>query len=127
MKKYIEKKKHFVAQNPVTAAQTFKILMDRFTDILLGCKQENKIGVFGEVDSYYGVVEAQGCGSLHCHYFVWLRGALSPLQVKEHAMSDPIWKKKLFIWMELLCIKIFQLIQLLLILLIIVNLSCHSH
>ncbi len=32
-------------------------------------------GIFGRTAGYYGVSEAQGRGTLHCHYVVWLKGA----------------------------------------------------
>jgi len=62
-----------IAQNPVAAAKAFNHLINAFTGIILGVKHVNKIGVCGEVNSYYGVVEAQGCGSLHCHFFCVVR------------------------------------------------------
>ncbi|KIJ42105.1 hypothetical protein M422DRAFT_123886, partial [Sphaerobolus stellatus SS14] len=85
-----------VAENPIAAAKGFEYLINGFTNILLGCKRPDKIGIFGKVDSYYGVVEAQGRGSLHCHFFVWLEDGLSPNEVKEKAMQDPVWKQSLF-------------------------------
>jgi hypothetical protein len=77
-----------IIENPVAAAKCFKILIDAFLDIILGFKHSNKIGVFGKVDSYYGVVKAQGPGSLHCHFFIWLYGGLSPYEVRDKALSD---------------------------------------
>lgn len=35
-------------------------------------------GIFGTVKAYYGCVEAQGRGTLHCHMMVWLEGGLDP-------------------------------------------------
>ena len=89
-----------VASNPVAGSQAFKLVMEGFIDILAGVKRPDKIGVFGEVDSYYGVVEAQGCGSLHCHFFFWLKGGLSPKAVKEKALVNVEWKQQLFSWLD---------------------------
>lgn len=36
------------------------------------------MGVLGRVKAYYGVVEAQGRGSLHVHMLLWLENAPSP-------------------------------------------------
>ncbi|KIJ56709.1 hypothetical protein M422DRAFT_148988, partial [Sphaerobolus stellatus SS14] len=85
-----------IAENPVAAAKFFKLIIDAFTGILLGTNRSDKVGIFGKVDSYYGVVEAQGRGSLHCHFFVWLEGGLSPNEVKEKAIADLEWKQQLF-------------------------------
>jgi len=89
-----------IAENPVAGAKGFEHLIKGFTDILLGYGQPDKTGVFGKVDSYYGVVEAQGRGSLHFHSFVWLEDGLSPNEVKEKALNDPEWKKQLFAWVD---------------------------
>ncbi|KAJ6528981.1 hypothetical protein B0H19DRAFT_1333713 [Mycena capillaripes] len=45
-------------------------------------------GVLGVCDRYYGCVEVQGCGSLHCHMMVWLAGALNPDEIKAHALAN---------------------------------------
>ncbi|KIJ44906.1 hypothetical protein M422DRAFT_97732, partial [Sphaerobolus stellatus SS14] len=45
------------AENPVVAARFFKLIIDAFTGILLGHDRPDKVGIFGKVDSYYGVVE----------------------------------------------------------------------
>ncbi|KAF8573421.1 hypothetical protein K439DRAFT_1375466, partial [Ramaria rubella] len=70
-----------IAENPVAGAKAFKVLID--LEIILGVNHHNKTGVFGKVDSYYGVVEAQGRGSLHCNFFVWLVDGLPPNDVKQ--------------------------------------------
>ncbi|KAJ3729328.1 hypothetical protein C8R42DRAFT_569717, partial [Lentinula raphanica] len=41
-----------------------------------------KGGIFGHVSAYYGCVEAQGCGTLHCHMLIWLHGGLNPDEIK---------------------------------------------
>ncbi|KAI0350378.1 hypothetical protein OH77DRAFT_1384853, partial [Trametes cingulata] len=45
-------------------------------------------GILGVVKAYYGCVEAQGRGTLHCHMMVWVEGGLNPAALKEHLMSD---------------------------------------
>ncbi|THU82120.1 hypothetical protein K435DRAFT_611834, partial [Dendrothele bispora CBS 962.96] len=55
-------------------------------------------GVFGEVSVYYGVVEAQGRGSLHIHLIIWINGGLSPIEIKQRCESEPGWAQKLTSW-----------------------------
>ncbi|KAJ7177006.1 hypothetical protein C8R46DRAFT_833324, partial [Mycena filopes] len=45
-------------------------------------------GILGTVSAYYGTVEAQGRGTLHCHMMVWLAGGLNPNQIKERALDN---------------------------------------
>ncbi|KAJ7162715.1 hypothetical protein C8R43DRAFT_819626, partial [Mycena crocata] len=50
------------------------------------CDKEG--GAVGVVRGYYGTVEAQGRGTLHCHMMVWLAGSLNPNQIKEKALEN---------------------------------------
>ncbi|KAJ7720687.1 hypothetical protein B0H16DRAFT_1230146, partial [Mycena metata] len=45
-------------------------------------------GILGVVTAYYGTVEAQGRGTLHCHMMIWVAGALNPNQIKEKALEN---------------------------------------
>ncbi|KAJ7148124.1 hypothetical protein C8R43DRAFT_863583, partial [Mycena crocata] len=45
-------------------------------------------GVLGIVRGYYGTVEAQGRGTLHCHMMVWVAGSLNPNEIKQKALAD---------------------------------------
>lgn len=70
-----------MAKNPVVAAQFFNLHIKAFISALLGYDPEHKDlegGVLGLVKAYYGCVEAQGCGTLHCHMLIWLEGGLNP-------------------------------------------------
>ncbi|KAG2057801.1 hypothetical protein BDR06DRAFT_877668, partial [Suillus hirtellus] len=40
-------------------------------------------GVLGMANAYYGCVEAQGQGTLHCHMLIWLEEGLNPNEIKE--------------------------------------------
>ncbi|KAK0186280.1 hypothetical protein F5146DRAFT_936102 [Armillaria mellea] len=65
--------------------------MKAFIRTILGYdpKQENLDGsVLGLVNAYYGCVEVQGCGMLHCHMMVWVDGSLNPDQIKHRIMQD---------------------------------------
>ncbi|KAJ7649265.1 hypothetical protein B0H17DRAFT_1163738 [Mycena rosella] len=65
--------------------------MKAFISTILGYdpKQEDiEGGILGVVKAYYGCMEAQGCGTLHCHMLIWLEGGLNPNQIKEKALKD---------------------------------------
>lgn len=78
-----EKRAQNVARNPFAAAKFFKFLIDLILDKLFGIQASSRrvlttMGVLGRVKAYYGVVEAQGRGSLHVHMLLWLENAPSP-------------------------------------------------
>ncbi|RDB20445.1 hypothetical protein Hypma_012444 [Hypsizygus marmoreus] len=94
-----------VAKNPVVAAKFFNIYMKAFISTLLGvdpsCPTENGTsGVFGIVNGYYGCVEAQGRGTLHCHMLVWLKGSLNPDVLKKTALENEDFKARLVSFLE---------------------------
>jgi hypothetical protein len=65
--------------------------MKAFISALLGYDPEHKNlegGILGVVKAYYGCVEAQGRGTLHCHMVVWLEGGLNPDEIKKRALSS---------------------------------------
>lgn len=75
-----------VAKNPFLAARLFNIYLKAFLKIILGYDPSNStenIGMLGPVSAYYGCVEAQGRGTLHCHMMVWLKGALNCDQIRD--------------------------------------------
>lgn len=83
-----------VARNPVIGATFFNLYMKAFIQSILGfgCKDSEIArlgGVLGKVKAYYGCVEAQGRGSLHCHMLVWIDGALNPNEIRDKIKSDP--------------------------------------
>ncbi|KAJ7120755.1 hypothetical protein C8R43DRAFT_863814, partial [Mycena crocata] len=64
--------------------------MKAFIATLLGYDPEHKDlegGVLGIVKAYYGCVEAQGRGTLHCHMLVWVEGGLNPNEIRKRALS----------------------------------------
>ena len=79
-----------VARNPFIAAQFFNIYLKAFMKIILGydpSDYSNTTGVLGPVNGYYGCVEAQGRGTLHCHMLVWLKGALNCDQIRDKVLA----------------------------------------
>ncbi len=80
-----------IAKNPAVAARFFNIYMKAFIKCMLGYTGEDlslNEGVLGVTKAYYGCVEAQGRGTLHCHMLVWLHGALDPNEIKKRVMAD---------------------------------------
>lgn len=70
-----------VANNPFVAAKFFNVYMKAFIKSLLGYDESLEGGVSGLVKGYYGCVEMQGRGTLHCHMLVWVEGGLDPNQI----------------------------------------------
>ncbi|EIM79425.1 uncharacterized protein STEHIDRAFT_45631, partial [Stereum hirsutum FP-91666 SS1] len=65
--------------------------MKAFVSAVLGYdpKQKNTDGgILGTVKAYYGCVEAQGRGTLHCHMLIWVEGGLNPNELKSKLMND---------------------------------------
>jgi hypothetical protein len=66
-----------IARDPYAAAKFFHYIVNAILESLMGiksrrCQVTSGKGVLGEVSGYFGVVEAQGRGSLHTHMLVWL-------------------------------------------------------
>jgi hypothetical protein len=80
-----------IAKNPYVAAQFFNIYMKAFIKTILACDPKERDlegGALGSVTAYYGTVEAQGRGTLHCHMMVWVAGSLNPNEIKEKALEN---------------------------------------
>ena len=84
---------HLIAKDPVLAAWFFDAYMKTFFDTILHFNDcltnEIQSSVLGITKGYYGTVEAQGRGSLHCHMLVWLEGGLNPTEICDHLLNDP--------------------------------------
>ena len=67
-----------IAKDPFASAFFFKFIIQTTLECLCcvqasNCQVEFKMGIFGLVNGYFGVVEAQGRGSLHVHMLLWLK------------------------------------------------------
>jgi hypothetical protein len=89
----------FVAENPGPAAQFFDFMIKSFLNIVIRYG-DNKPGLFGFCNAYYGMVEAQGRGTLHCHMLVWLEGNPSPQELRDRMNTSTDFKKNMFSWLE---------------------------
>lgn len=57
-------------------------------------------GLFGHCEAYYGMVEAQGRGTLHCHMLIWISGNLPPQEPRDRVVADQAFKDDMFRWLE---------------------------
>lgn len=67
-----------VASDPYAAAKFFRTVVNSILVNLVGIEVvrrqvSSRNGIFGVVDAYFGVVEAQGRGTLHVHFLFWLK------------------------------------------------------
>ncbi|KAJ3522430.1 hypothetical protein NMY22_g11894 [Coprinellus aureogranulatus] len=93
----------FVARNPYVAATFFDKFMHAFFDTLLAYEVDpvkRQAGILGKCDAYYGCVEAQGRGSLHCHMLIWIADSLNPNQLKDRVLSDPQFKENMIRYLD---------------------------
>ncbi|TFK60575.1 hypothetical protein BDN72DRAFT_747657, partial [Pluteus cervinus] len=72
-----------------------------FIKCVLGVGSEED-GLFGKVSGYYGCVEAQGRGTLHCHMLVWLEDSLNPTEIQQLIQegSDPAFGERLISFLD---------------------------
>ncbi|KAI0710060.1 hypothetical protein C8Q76DRAFT_594532, partial [Earliella scabrosa] len=57
-------------------------------------------GLFGHCTAYYGTVEAQARGTLHCHMLLWLAGHPSPQKMRDLMEDSPDFQQRIFQWLE---------------------------
>ncbi|THU84820.1 hypothetical protein K435DRAFT_686836, partial [Dendrothele bispora CBS 962.96] len=72
--------------NPFIGSEFFDLYIRTFIRTLLAYDPdtpEREPGILGPVSAYYGCVEAQGRGSLHCHMLIWLEGSLNPNEIRD--------------------------------------------
>ncbi|KAJ7088871.1 hypothetical protein B0H15DRAFT_780469, partial [Mycena belliarum] len=97
-------RKIFVAQNPAAAAVFFNEIIQAFIRVILrydpSATSETQNGLFGRCCGYYGMVEAQGRGTLHCHMLVWIEGNPSPQVLRERMRDSPEFRDNMFRWLE---------------------------
>ncbi|KAF5341970.1 hypothetical protein D9611_001217 [Ephemerocybe angulata] len=94
-----------IAKNPAVAAKFFNIIIKAFIQAILGYDPKGKDiggGILGVISAYYGCVEAQGRGTLHCHMLVWLDGALNPDEIKQKIfrVGDTTFQERLLAFLD---------------------------
>ena len=76
-----------MSKNPVASARFFHFLCELFIKDVLGVGAEHR-GAYGDTEAYYGTVEQQGRLALHLHLLLWIKGSLSPQEMRDRIM-DP--------------------------------------
>jgi hypothetical protein len=72
------RRSELVAANPMLAAEVFHFMVNSLLQHLMGIDASGRTGIkrrkgiLGEVHAYFGVIEAQGRGTLHLHMLMWL-------------------------------------------------------
>jgi hypothetical protein len=91
-----------IARNPVAAARFFHFTIEMFIKHVLGFGPDSdKQGLYGDTSAFYGTVEQQGRLTLHLHMLLWIRGSLSPDEMR-HMILDPTsdFRRKLVEYLE---------------------------
>lgn len=88
-----------VAKHPGACAKFFHTIISRFIEIVLRYgKSQN--GLFGKCIAYYGTVEAQARGTLHCHMLIWILGHPNPQQMRDLMVDSDEYRVHMFSWLE---------------------------
>jgi len=77
-----------VANDPYAAAKYFKTIIDLLLNKMFGVDVtsftvNSRPGILGRIRAYFGVVEAQGRGTLHLHMLMWLVGGPTSDEMRE--------------------------------------------
>ena len=82
-----EERYRLIASNPVACARFFNFMVEQFIKHVLGVSSDH-LGLYGETSAYYGTVEQQGRLTLHIHLLLWIRGGLTPDEIRDRII-DP--------------------------------------
>ncbi|RPD64415.1 hypothetical protein L226DRAFT_544981 [Lentinus tigrinus ALCF2SS1-7] len=74
-------------------------MITHFLHVILRYGKPEK-GLFGKCTAYYGTVEAQGRGTLHCHLLIWIHGHPSPQKMREMMITSDEYRSHMFTWLE---------------------------
>jgi hypothetical protein len=92
-----------IARDPCIAAEFFDTYINAFISAILRYdpkQRSTRLGILGVTRAYYGCVEAQGRGSLHCHMVVWVHGGLTSDEIRDRAMVDHSWRDRLIDFLD---------------------------
>jgi hypothetical protein len=82
-----DKRYHLIAENPVAGARFFHFMTTMFIKHVLGVGTAHS-GLYGDTSGYYGTVEQQGRLTLHLHMLLWIKGTMSPDDMRQR-ITDP--------------------------------------
>ncbi|KAF5335144.1 hypothetical protein D9611_010826 [Ephemerocybe angulata] len=92
---------HTAVEHPVACAQFFDAMMRAFIRIILRHgRRGNSPGIFGHCEAYYGTVETQGRGTLHCHMLLWLKDHLPPETLADTLKTSSEYGNALIKWVD---------------------------
>ena len=95
-----DERMRLICRNPVAGARFFDFLVNLFITDILGFDSKHA-GLYGDANAYYGTVEQQGRLTLHLHMLIWLKGNLTPQEMRERILDQSSnWQKQLISWLE---------------------------
>ncbi|KAI0706588.1 hypothetical protein C8Q76DRAFT_630109, partial [Earliella scabrosa] len=74
-------------------------MISSFLDIIVRHGRPGR-GLFGKCSGYYGTVEAQGRGTLHCHFLIWIDGHPNPQRMRDLMQESQENQQQMFEWLE---------------------------
>ncbi|KAA1480015.1 hypothetical protein DENSPDRAFT_862104 [Dentipellis sp. KUC8613] len=75
-------------------------MVQTFIKHILGVGTKHS-GLYGDTDGYYGTVEEQGRLTLHLHMLLWIKGSLSPQQIRQRLeQKDSEFQQALISYLE---------------------------
>ena len=92
-------RKLIVSRNPAACAKFFHTVISSFIDIVLRHGKKGR-GILGKCTAYYGAVEAQARGTLHCHMLVWIYGHPNPQKMRDMMLNSAQYTRDMFTWLE---------------------------
>ncbi len=89
-----------ICLNPVAGARFFHFIVTTFIEVVLGYGADHQ-GLFGQISAYYGTVEQQGRLTLHLHMLLWLKGNLTPQEIRTQILDpNSDFQQKIISWIE---------------------------
>lgn len=88
----------FVMNHLDATACAFHAQMTVLLDVIVQYGKDS--GLFGMCKAFYGTVEAQGHGTLHCHLLLWLEGNPNPQLLQDRITDHPPFRDVVFNWLE---------------------------
>ena len=93
-----------MANDPFASASFFNFIIRTTFETLFGVhisrnRVESHMGIFGLVNGYFGVIEAQGRGSLHVHLLIWLKNAPNAEEMLE-LLTQPVFREKIATYID---------------------------
>ncbi|KAF3922513.1 hypothetical protein ABW20_dc0100162 [Dactylellina cionopaga] len=90
-----------ITKDPVASAEFFHTIIAAFFEtMVMPLEEENGNGIFGPCDAYFGATETNGRGALHIHCLIWLKGSISPSELKERLRSDSSFSERIIAYLE---------------------------